>query len=601
MPAERSVNDDSGLSGVQVYVIRALPVASLVGIWLWLALSAGGRDAKHWAFPALALGVLGAASAWLLAYSRRPRQLSLAVLALFLAYASWVFASNLWGTSTSRTWAASGRTLTYLLVLALALAFFTSSRARLAFKHLFLAASFILLVVCIWHLWTASDLAHLFVANRLAYPVGRADIAAAIFLVPFWPLVWLAAGPDEPAPVRGVALGLATGLVGLALMTQSQAAAWSLGISLIVFFALSPGRLRLLFYLVAPGLLMVYAFPHLNRYWTQTPPILSGGAAARTLTIAVLASGFIGMIAALLEDWVKVSGRMKATFGVVLLAGCAAGLIYGGFTLTKDAGGPMAWFNGKWDRLVAEPAMEASLAGSVPTRADAWQTAWQQVEQTPVVGAGADESAAASLVPRVLSDTGIIGGTLVFGAILLGLAGALWPRTAAAWNRARRSGRPRTATGAESGQGRAGRRRVSRWGRDPLAYGWETALLAGLAYWFVNANLEDLLRTSGITVPVLLMLAAVLAASDARAGALWPRLASWLRRGPAPRTDITSGAATSTATDDGAKGGEEKHRRLAFGHLRPEGLLSEGFRVGLVVLSAVVVILAASAYLLALV
>lgn len=600
MPADRSVSYDSGLSGVEVYVIRALPVAALIGIWLWLALSAGGQDARDWAFPAIALGVLGAAAAWLLAYSRRPRQLSLAVLALFAAYAVWVFASNLWGASGSRTWVASGRTFTYLLVLALALAFFTSSRARLAFKHLFLAASLILLVVAIWRLWTAGDLAQLFAANRLVYPVGRADTAAAIFLVPFWPLIWLAAGPDEPAPVRGLALGLATGLVGLALMTQSQAAAWSLGISLIVFFALSPGRLRLLFYLVAPGLLMVYAFPHLNRYWTQNPPVLSGGPAARTLTIAVLAAGFIGMIAALLEDWIKVSGRMKAIFGVVVLAGCAAGLIYGGLTLTKGAGGPMAWFNDRWDRLVTEPAMDGPVAPA-PTRADAWQTAWQQVERTPVVGAGADESAAASLVPRVLSDTGIIGGVLVFGAILLSLAGALWPRTAATWNGVRRIRRPSTgpgtAPGAESAQSRAGPRGISRWGRDPLAYGWETALLAGLAYWFVNANLEDLLRTTGITVPILLMLAAVLAAGDARAGALWPRLASWLRRGAAPRMDIASG----TATSDGETGGEEKHRRLAFGHLRPEGRLSEGFRLGLIVLSAAVVILAASAYLLALV
>jgi hypothetical protein len=189
MPADRSVSDDSGPSGVRAYVLRALPIAFLVGIWLWLVFSAGGYTARDWAFPALAAGILGVAAASLLAYPRRPRQLSLAVLALFSAYALWVFASNLWGASSSRTWIASGRTFTYLLVLALGLAFFTSSRARASFKYLLMAASMVLLVVCIWRLWSASDLTQLFPANRFAYPIGHPDTVAALFLVPFWPLV----------------------------------------------------------------------------------------------------------------------------------------------------------------------------------------------------------------------------------------------------------------------------------------------------------------------------------------------------------------------------------------------------------------------------
>ncbi len=132
-----------------------------------------------------------------------------------------------------------------------------------------------------------------------------------------------------------MALGLATGLVGLAMMTQSRGAVWSMGITLILLFAVSPGRLRLLLYLVVPALLMVYAFPVLDAYWAQGQETLGGGTAARTLTIAILAAGFIGMIVALLENWVKVSGRMKAIFGTVVLAGCAAGLIYGAITLTQ--------------------------------------------------------------------------------------------------------------------------------------------------------------------------------------------------------------------------------------------------------------------------
>ena len=136
-----------------------------------------------------------------------------------------------------------------------------------------------------------------------------------------------------------------------------------------------------------------------------------------------------------------------------------------------------------------------------------------------------------------------------------------------------------------------------------MVYGWEMALLAGIAYWFVHANLQQLWRTTGITVGVILMLAAALAATDARAGALWPRVGAGLRRKPTSQT----GAAAEDAPTDKAAGGASragaKNRRRGFprGHLRPKGLLSEGFRVGLIVLSAAVLILAASAYLIELV
>ena len=81
--------------------------------------------------------------------------------------------------------------------------------------------------------------------------------------------MWLAAGPAERAPVRGVALGLATGLVALAVMTQSRAAIYSLIVTLVIVFVISPIRLRTLLYLIVPGLLLTYAFPLLDRYWLE--------------------------------------------------------------------------------------------------------------------------------------------------------------------------------------------------------------------------------------------------------------------------------------------------------------------------------------------
>ena len=89
---------------------------------------------------------------------------------------------------------------------------------------------------------------------------------------------------------------------------------------------------------------------------------------------------------------------------------------------------------------------------------------------------------------------------------------------------------------------------------------------------------------------------------------MWPRLGARLRRKPASHAGAASeDAASEDALGEEAAAGEsrvgrkEKRRRFPYGRLRPEGLLSETFRVGLIVLSAAVLILAASAYLLELV
>ena len=606
MPVEGLAIDEDGHAGAaaapaappsRIALLWVLPVVFLLAIWLWLVFSSGGYPIENWVFPMVALGVFGltVASTW--AYPRRPRQLSLAVLALFAAYAIWVLASNLWADSSSLSWPAVGRTFAYLLTLALGLTYFTSPEARRAFRYLLMAAAFVLVAALLWQLWSVSAVAGLFSGNRLAYPIGQPDNAAALFLVLFCPLLWLAAGPNERAPVRGAAIGLATGLLGLALMTQSRSAAWAMGIALVLFFVLSPGRVRLLFYLVVPGFLMVYAFPQLNRYWTLGPGAIGGGSAARTLTVAAIAAGFIGTILALLEDWVKVTARMKAIFGAVILAACVAALVYGAIVFTQDIGGPQMWVRDAWNQLLNEPAAtpqtEVRPPAGTGSREDLWKLMWAQLENHPLVGIGADNSGAGpdSFVLQVLVDTGIIGAILAFGAVLTCIFGMLWPRLVVGWRRARRAWSP---------QGERASPPLSRWGDKPMAYGWQMALFAGVAYWFIEANLQSLWAMTGTTLPALLMLAAGLAATDARAGVFWPGPQRWRRRkpaGPAPEPADTPQPADGprpAGVIQPAGGTEDR----VPNHAHPAGNLSRGYRIALMVVSGAVVVFAASAYLL---
>ncbi len=654
MPADRSGIEDSAASGTRTAALWALPVLFLTALWLWLAFASGGLATGDWTFPAVACGVIGLGVAVYASYPRRPRQLSLVVLTVLAGYTVWVLLSASWSGSADASIEAAGRTFLYLLIFTLALAFFTSKEARAAFRYLVIAAALALLAVCIARLWTTGSPVALFSEGQFVFPTGRADSAAAIFLIPLWPLLWLASGPEERAPVRGVAIGTATGLVGLALMTQSRSAVWSLAIALVLLFALSPGRVRLLFYIVIPGLLMVYAFPIIDSYRQQWPAMASGGTAARTLTVAVLASGFIGMIVALLEKWIRVTGRMKAIFGIVVLAGCAAGLVYGAMTLTRDTGGPIAWVQDQWEQLAGEPAVDGATAGipaggeaqtengaTPATRAAAWNASLSMVRTGSLVGTGADSSSpstvaapagatgrplAGSLVLRVLSETGIVGGALLFAAMAFAVGGIMWPRTAAGWRATksalgvRKDRRRRHASAAQetvAPERPVDRYTATRWGRRPVAYGWEMALLAGIVYWFAQANLDPLWQMTGATAPALLMLAAALAATDARARTMWPRLGRRLRRRPAAATQPTAvekAPPTTGPTDDTwelvapavlrryiahpsrsrrLRALLPKHRRL-----QPPGRLSAIFRYCLMVLSVAVVALAVAAYVL---
>ena len=285
-------------------------------------------------------------------------------LALFGLYALWVALSAVWAESATRVWLEATRTGSYLLVLALALVYLTDAGARRAFRYLLIAASFFLLTACLWRLWSANEVASLFIENRFYYPVSYPNNAAALFLVGFWPLMWLAAGPEEKAVVRGLSLGLATGLLGLALMTQSRGAIWSLALTAVLTFVVSPARLRTLLFLMVPALLLVYEFPALNRYWLEGPDAVGGRFGSPHVACSLGGRCLIGTMFALLERRVRVGVRMKAASGGILLVAGAVGAIYGSMALTSDVGGPSKWLSQTWRQFSGQSTEDRSGSAS---------------------------------------------------------------------------------------------------------------------------------------------------------------------------------------------------------------------------------------------
>ncbi len=456
-PTSAAADEEVGLREVALW---SAPLIVLFVAWLWTAFWRGGSDPGDWLPGALLVGVVGLVVGALIAYPRRPRQLSLVILVLLGLYTLWVATSSLWAASPSRVWLEAERTSFLLLVFALALVYLTDPRARSLFRYLLMAAALVLLAACIWRLWTTQEIGLLFQDGRLSFPTGYPSGSAALFLIAFWPLIWLAAGPAERAPIRGVALGLATGLVTVAVMTQSRAAIYSLIVTLVIVFVISPIRLRTLLYLIVPGLLLTYAFPILDRYWLEGPEAVGGGVAARTLLVATLAATFMGMIVALLEQWIPASKRMKAIFGTIVLAGALAAVVYGAVVLTQNNGGPWEWLSRSWHQFASEEeiSLEPGAASRLTTvssggAVDIWKTSWQVFGSEPVAGVGADNFTFAydrlridgasnpvgaySLPLQVLAETGTVGGILMALGILLALGGLLWGRSTAAWRHAR--------------------------------------------------------------------------------------------------------------------------------------------------------------------
>ncbi|MGI5939808.1 MAG: O-antigen ligase family protein [Thermoleophilia bacterium] len=606
-----STTPDSGGAGnnrLCRFSLWSIPLLVLFAVWLWLVFASGGSQPSQWLPSALLIGFLGLVVAVLVYYPRRPRQLSLVVLTLFALYTLWVAASALWADSIGRVWLEASRSFGLLLLFALALTFLTNEKARTVFRYLLMAAALTILVVCIGRLWSAEDVTTLFTDNRLNFPTAYPNGSAALFLLVFWPLMWLAAAPAERAPVRGVALGLATGLLGLAVMTQSRTAIYSMGLSLIIVFVISPIRLRTLFYLIPPGLLMVYAVPTLTRYWLEGPEAVGGGAAARTLIVATLATAFMGMIMALLEKWIPASRRMKAIFGTVVLSACLVGAVYGSIVSTADIGGPSAWLSQSWHQFISNetPAPDGVPASRLTVvdaggGIDFWRVAWQTFESHPVLGVGADHFVyqyerlrsstefdpqyAHSLELQVLADTGAVGGGLLIVTLLLSLGGLLWGRCTAGRRHSRQTWLhiPGHAPPADT----ASYSHALRWGDEPQSYGWDMAILSALSYWLIHASVDQLWQMTGTAIPALLLLAAGLSGVDARNDGLWPRLERRLR---ITRTTVMTRRRRS-------RHDSKTWRQKAAERIQPTGPLSIAFRVALLALSVAVIIGAALPYL----
>jgi tetratricopeptide (TPR) repeat protein len=377
----------------------------------------------------------------------RPTPSRAALLGVLLlgGYAAWSLLSVLWAGQEELAWDAGNRTLLYALVLTLCTLWPLRGRAAAVILGAYgLGVAGIALVEMVRATGAAQSVQY-FHEARFAEPVGYANANAALWMIGFMPCAILGGRRGVPAVLRGLFLGSACLLAGAALVGQSRGWLIALPFAALVALIAVPGRGRTIVSFAVVGIALLPAIgPLLDVYdhWRPfQPPGDTWDSALRALLLSSVGLAMVGSVAAVLDNGVSMSERVarRVSGGIVvaLALGCLAGVA--AYSVAK--GDPINAATDRWDSFRkggSEPAgLKTRFGASFGTyRYNYWEVAWGEFKRNPLLGGGADNFARAyeqrgksTQTPRfphstammALSETGIIGALLLFGAFAAAL------------------------------------------------------------------------------------------------------------------------------------------------------------------------------------
>lgn len=393
----------------QQQLVLALPGLIVVAGGLLLALDDAGYPPTMW-YPAalfalalLAVTVIAAPPSEL-----GPRSVVVGLCA-FAAFAVVAYASIAWADAPGDAWHAANRILLYGLVLVLvtlrpwSTGTATVAVAMVGFGTALIAAGVLLGGV------VSADPADLFQGGRLAEPAGYLNATANLWLIGFWPALYLATRRPWPAWARGLALMAATVLLEMELLSQSRGAVIAFAATALVYILVTPRRWPALFALGATVGLTALAFNTVVDVRDAARAADLGPAldhAARAIALSAAAAFVLGLAAGLLgarsrseverRPWIPRAGNIA--LAALAVAGIAAVLI--------AIGNPSDWVNARWDDFKTsgyskvESGHTRFTGGLGSNRYDFYRVALDQFADHPVLGVGGDNFADAYLLHR---------------------------------------------------------------------------------------------------------------------------------------------------------------------------------------------------------
>src|SRR5919112_785050 len=376
----------------------AVPSGIACAVLLWFAGDEGGFHETTW-MPALLL-LLAVLFVCLVALPRpTPSRAALLAVLLLGGYVLWSLLSILWAGQEELAWDAGNRTLLYALVLALCTLWPVRGRAAAVILGAYgLGIAGIALVEMVKATGAAQSVQY-FHEARFAEPVGYANANAALWMIGFMPCVILGSRRGVPAVLRGLFLASAC----------------------------LPA--------VAP-LLEVY-----DHWRPLQPPGDTWDSALRALLLCSIGLGMVGAVVAVLDNGVSLSARVARRISAGVVVALALACLAGVAAHAIAKGDPVSAATERWDSFKqggSEPGgLNSRFGASFGTyRYNYWEVAWGEFERAPLLGGGADnfgrayemrgESGQTPLFPHstamvALSETGIVGALLLFGAFVAAL------------------------------------------------------------------------------------------------------------------------------------------------------------------------------------
>jgi O-antigen ligase/polysaccharide polymerase Wzy-like membrane protein len=465
----------------------------VMGVW---AAKDGGFDPTVWLPGTLLLAATLVVFA-LTAPGRfaAPSAVIVALVALG-AFTAWNYASIAWAESRSDAWSGANKTLAYLLVYAIFVLRPWRAPVAAALVGCFVVGVAVVGLRGYLSATVADDPLRSFIAGRLAAPIAYSNANCALFMAAFWPALWLSSRREAHPLARAALLGSAGVLAELALMCQSRGSLVAVPITLAVYLALVPGRLRSIVVLVpVAAAVAISARPVLDVY----EAVVSGESVRATLVdarTAILWSAAaliaVGALLGLVDRLVVFPRVVTRLAGAVAIVALLAGVVGGSAALADRYGDPVDragdwWRSFKSGQYVYEPGTPHLTSGLGSGRYDIWRVAAKSFEDHPVVGAGADNFLTDylrerhrlddplyphSLELRLLSQVGVIGTLLA----LVFLVAALVPAA------------------------------VTRVRGSPFEKGLAAALIVSVLYWVIHGSIDWFWEIPALAAPAFAFL-----------------------------------------------------------------------------------------------
>ncbi len=479
-------------------VPATLPALAAVAIFGWWASSQAGYPVTKW-YPGalLLLALLAVALATLPVRVRElPRGVRIAGAAL-AAFTAWSYLSILWAEAPGDAWEGANRTLLYLVVFALFAAWAQRAESAVAVVCAWIFVVAGVALVTLLRLPSAGDPLALFVDRRLSEPAGYVNAAAATYMMAAWPALVLASRPELRWWLRGALAGAVVLLADVALLSQSRGSVIASAILVPLAFVIVRDRARLIAVLVPIAIAIGATVPGVldvaDRLGRGDAPSAVMSGVATPIVLALFATiAVVGGGAVLEGGWRGAPQRAAAIRQSIERGGIVTAVALVAIALALT-GSPLATARDAWSSFKRgyptrpDPTSTRLASGLGSNRYDFYRVALDRFAARPLTGTGADNFAADylrlgrsdetpryphSLELRTLSQTGLVGGALLFTALVAGLAVA----------------------------GRAARR------TDALGAAVAAGATLAFAYWAVHGSADWFWEFAGLGAPAFALL-----------------------------------------------------------------------------------------------